>query len=193
MTISPSRSPERHSFQKESHIKRAQEEGQEVSPEYLKMWNDIQAQRLEKEQDPEWQQDNLEWDLRTCDWMLEKVRNSEVYAQNLYAAMCNRDFIKNDVLPVLKNQRWGCSWRYAGGIVADMRGEGDYMDWYCSGIRGDNALLDDEAYQALAKEQQEYYLRSKLFVSESVVTDEIRDDLHRLGWQVVDWEDDQNS
>jgi hypothetical protein len=29
---------------------------------------------------------------------------------------------------------WSCSWRYAGGLVADMREQGEnYLDFYCSG------------------------------------------------------------
>jgi hypothetical protein len=104
--------------------------------------------------------------------MLKKVRESDTYAQNLYAAMCNRDFIKNDVWPVLKNETWSCSWRHAGGIIADMRKQGDYIDWYCSGI-GDGLGNGDED-------------GVKGYVPEGVVTDEIYKDLKELGWNVVD-------
>lgn len=32
---------------------------------------------------------------------------------------------------------YSCSWRYAGGLVADMRDKGeDYLDFYCSGHEG---------------------------------------------------------
>jgi hypothetical protein len=110
-----------------------------------------------------------------------------VYAQNLYAAMCNNDFTKNDVIPILTEKRWHCSWRSAGGIIADMQEKGDYIDWYCSGIR-DVKILDDDEFQALTKEQQEYYIQGKKFVSESCVTDEIREDLLKLGWIVIDEE-----
>ena len=114
-----------------------------------------------QEQDPAWRDNNLEWDLRSTAWICEKVKNSAAYAQNLYAAMCNNEFQRRDVVPILKNQTWSCTWRYAGGIVADMREGGDYMDYYCSGIHGDG------------------------YVSESVVTDQIREDLLELGWSVI--------
>ena len=37
---------------------------------------------------------------------------------------------------ILKERKWSCSWRYAGGIIAHMRREGDYIDWYCAGDEG---------------------------------------------------------
>jgi hypothetical protein len=135
----------------------------------------------EREADPKWREHNMEYDLRATDWIVAKARDSEAYAQNLYAAMCNNDFQQNAVWPVLKNQTWSASWRYAGGIVADMRGEGDYMDWYCSGIQGD---ADIETMTAEQLEQHQWYKAN--FVSESHVTDEIRADLLKLGWLVVD-------
>ena len=61
----------------------------------------------------------------------------------------------------------------------------DYSDGYCSGIK-DTKILDDDEYQALTKEQQEWYIQGKKFVPESVVTDEIREDLLKLGWIVID-------
>ena len=51
-----------------------------------------------------------------------KLKDPE-YAKALYAALCNNTFEK----------QWSCSWRYAGGIVARLRDEGeDYLDYYCS-------------------------------------------------------------
>ena len=32
---------------------------------------------------------------------------------------------------------WQCSWRHSGGIVSNLREQGDYIDWYCSGIMAD--------------------------------------------------------
>ena len=133
--------------------------------------------------DPEWQKLNLEFDLRKTAWICDKAKTNPVYAQHLYAAMCNNEFQKNDVWPILTSHRWSCSWRRAGGIIADMIEQGDYIDWYCSGIRGDG--LTDEEYNQLSREHQESYLQTKKFVSESMVTDEIRADLLKLGWIVI--------
>jgi hypothetical protein len=66
-----------------------------------------------------------------------------------------------------------------------MQEKGDYIDWYCSGIK-DSKELDDDQFQQLTREQQESYIQAKAFVPESVVTDEIRADLLKLGWIVVD-------
>lgn len=117
---------------------------------------------------------NLEHDLRNTEWLVAKVRVSDSYAQNLYAALCNNEFQHNDIVSRLCNHVWSCSWRYAGGIVADMRLEGDYIAWYCSGMGGLVELEDGE------NPHQIHY------VAEGDVTDEIRRDLWHLGWIVVD-------
>jgi hypothetical protein len=180
-----SRSPERHTFQAEAYVERCKEEGKEPSEDYLNIYKSAKQRDEENIANPDWQKDNMEYDLRSTQWIIDKVKASDVYAQNLYAAMCNNDFTKNDVIPILTEKRWSCSWRHAGGIIADMQEKGDYIDWYCTGIR-DAKILDDDEFRALTKEQQEYYIQGKKFVSESVVTDEIREDLLKLGWIVID-------
>ena len=180
-----SSSPERNTFQKEGYIKRCEEQGKVPNPEYIQMYKTWQQQQLELEETDEWKLDNMEYDLRSTQWIIDKVKGDDVYAQHLYAAMCNNYFTKNDVWPILTEKRWGASWRHAGGIIADMQEKGDYIDWYCSGIRDSNAL-DDAEFQALTKEQQEAYIQGKAYVPESVVTDEIREDLLKLGWIVID-------
>lgn len=173
-------------FQIECQLKRVEEgtttaEKAEEMIEYFKSWD---QRRKEQEATDEWKADNMEYDLRANQWICDKAKASESYAQNLYAAMCNNEFIKNDVWPILTDKRWSCSWRSAGGVVANMIEKGDYIDWYCSGIKGE---LSDEEYYNLTKEAQEYYLYTKNnFVNESVVTDEIRADLLKIGWIVID-------
>lgn len=173
-------------FQKRAYISRCMENGNTPDPSTLEMFDDEIKARVSRWDDPSSKVDNLEWDLLTTDWILEKARNSEVYAQNLYAAMCNNDFQKLEVWNVLKDIAWGCSWRHAGGVIADMRQEGDYIDWYCSGIRNDADELTEEEWNALTPEQQDRIIKRRDYVSEGVVTDEIREDLRRLGWMVLD-------
>ena len=96
--------------------------------------------------------------------MLKKVRDSKIYAQNLYAALCNTDWCKNDAFELLKENTWHCSWRHAGRIVAKMRQEGEYTDWYCSGMWHSEMLTFQN------------------FVGEGIVTKEIYLDLLKLGW-----------
>ena len=179
-------SSERGSFRIENIIKRVEEgtKTAEAAEEEIDLYKSWDKQKEELEATDEWKVDNMEYDLRSTQWICNKAKASEVYAQNLYAAMCNNEFTKNDVWPILTGKRWGCSWRYAGGIIADMIEEGDYIDWYCSGIRGD---VSDEEYYNMSKEEQDRYIYIKNnFVSESYVTDEIREDLLKLGWIVVE-------
>lgn len=179
-------SPDRGSFQINGILKRAEEgdtttEHAQQMVEFYKSW---EQQRRELEETDEWKIDNMEYDLRSTKWICDKAKASEAYAQNLYAAMCNNEFVKNDVWPLLIDKRWSASWRSAGGIVANMVEKGDYIDWYCSGIRNN---LADEEYNDLTKEEQERYIYiQNNFVGESDVTEEIREDLLKLGWIVID-------
>ena len=131
-------------------------------------------------------ENSLERDMKHASWFVDKVRASESYSQNVYAALCNNAFQKLEVMPVLKDEVWSCTWRYAGGLVADIRCQGDYMDWYCSGIRYMGLYNEDEITTPLSEEQMTYLETTKNFVAESVVTEEIREDFKQLGWVVVD-------
>jgi hypothetical protein len=165
MTLS--KSPDRGSFNVECQMK-AVEDGSvtaEHAEEMIEFYKTHQERVREREAADEWKVDNLEYDLRSTQWICDKAKASETYAQNLYAALCNNEFQRNETWTVLSDKRWSCSWRYAGGIIADMREEGDYIDWYCSGIGDDT--------------------RGENFVNESVVTEEVEKDLFELGWVVI--------
>jgi hypothetical protein len=93
---------------------------------------------------------DLEQDLINNNTIVSKCVHSEIYCRDLYGALCNNRFFYGD-------KEWTCTWRMAGGIVADIIKRGDYIDWYCSG-------------------------------NESVVTDEIRLDLIKMGWIIKPYE-----
>ena len=61
---------------------------------------------------------------------------SDLFATLLYGALCNSTWRHNST-----GVEWSCSWRSAGAVVAHLRGEGDYLDWYCAGGEG---LADDQ-------------------------------------------------
>lgn len=123
---------------------------------------------------------DLVTDMQNCPWFMEKIKDKR-YAQNVYAALCNMRWQPADVLPILKDEYWSCTWRSAGGIVAELRVDSteDYMDWYCSGIRG-GMTYDDTGPDA------------EQFVSEGEVTDEIREDFATLGWHPSPWPEDKD-
>lgn len=180
-----SKSPDRHTFQKEGYVRRQAENNEPLNEDYLNWFDTIIEQDKHKFEDPESCKNNLEYDLLTTDWILEKVRASKSYAQNLYAAMCNMRFVKTELFPYLRQDPdqdlWSCSWRSAGGIIADMRQEGDYIDWYCSGISSGD---EPDVYSA------GHDLNRKGYVPESVITEEIEKDLLSLGWVPVPWPND---
>lgn len=100
---------------------------------------------------------DLEKDIK--EHLKGKIKSSDSYAQNLYAALCNNRFIKQE--------EWSCSWRYAGGIISDIidgttNGNG-YLNWYCSGT------FDIEGY-----------------LPEGMISEEIEKDLTELGWKSID-------
>jgi hypothetical protein len=114
-----STSPDRGSFLRGFDLKRLQ--AGDINQEQF----DIFQQKI----DDIPKENNLEYDLRSNERMLAKARNSEIYCTDLYSALCNNQFFYGD-------KEWSCTWRYAGGIIADMIQKGDYIDWYCSGNEG---------------------------------------------------------
>ena len=166
------KSPTRGTFQSQCRIEDVIADGSNPDEDEdvqraLDLEQMINEHKAQREDNDEWREHNLEYDLRSTKWICDKAKASEAYAQNIYAALCNQDWQKNEVWPLLKGETYSCSWRYAGGIVADMREEGDYINWYCSGIRGEQGID---------------YEPPLTFVSEGTVTDEIREDFFKLGW-----------
>ena len=177
-------SPERHTFQVEGAIKRAEEKGEEPNQAYIEMWEKIKIDDANKINDPAWQKNNMEYDLRSSKELCDKAKQSDNYAQNLYAAMCNMTWQSREFWQELKGEVWSCSWRHAGGIIADMREEGDYIDWYCSGIGNEEYGNGLDGTVPDVTDGRDY-------VPEGHVTEEIELDLNRLGWRPIPWTDDE--
>ena len=126
-------SPQRFEFLKQSREQSYKD--QQITKEQYQEWINYieQCRNIDAVPDIE-DVPSLEQDLRYSDSIAKKCKASDVYSQNLYAALCNNQFKKGDKL-------WSCSWRHAGGIVSNLREEGDYINWYCS---GNESFVTDE-------------------------------------------------
>ena len=114
---------------------------------------------------------NLGDELKSSPYIIKRVAN-DIYAQNLYAALCNMRWRKLDAWAILNDRAlWGASWRGAGRLVSEIRSQGDYMDWYCSGLV---TGYDDE--------------RVAGYLPEGTVSREIAHDLRQLGWVPVEYD-----
>ena len=129
------------------------------------------------------QRPDLVEDIRNSPEIMAKIRAEDRrYAQNLYAAWCNMQWCKRETWPILAEEYWSASWRSSGGIVADLRNQGeDYMDYYCSGMRGGLSYNPDD--------DNDYFEKTG-YQSEGVVSEEIAEDLNKLGWFPVPYDDD---
>lgn len=73
----------------------------------------------------------------------EEVKNIE-YANALYAALCNVKWVNRKT-----KKEYSCTWRFAGGIVAELRNKGEsYLDFYCGGNEG---KIREDIYKDMRK------------------------------------------
>mgnify|MGYP001190323323 CR=1 FL=1 len=91
--------------------------------------------------------------------------NDRSIAVDFYSALCNVDwYAKKPLLPddeliirKLKGEEdesWSCSWRTAGGYIAEIRSKHyntneNYMDFYCSGNEGVVSDLVEECFDRM--------------------------------------------
>ena len=57
----------------------------------------------------------------------DKIKNDDEFCKELWSALANVEWINDD------SSIFSVGFRYAGALIADIRGSGSYMDWYCSG------------------------------------------------------------
>jgi hypothetical protein len=66
-----------------------------------------------------------------------RLRNDDAFADELYCALCNAQWWHED------GSEWSGSWRYAAGLVADLRELGEcYLDFYCSARRAEGTISE---------------------------------------------------
>jgi len=156
-------SPDRMTYQRDAFLKRHADKGltpenDQFTQEIEQLYEHMRIEHIMKYESTTPEND-LEYDLRASGLFKNKV-NSDSYAQHLYATLCNNNFFKGEM-----QKAWHCSWRSAGGIVADLRCEGDYIDWYLSGMRFEN-------------------IDSVELLKEGSICEEIQRDLLTIGWRV---------
>jgi len=120
---------------------------------------------MNKEEYAEWFKEQNGY---TLDEQLECNEAFEKDLRSLSSKMSDLDYAK-DVYRALCNMRWkklgskalySCSWRYAGGMVAEIRSVNeDYLNFYCSN-------------------------------NEGTVTTEVEKDMAELEWLPVPWDND---
>jgi isochorismate hydrolase len=92
-------------------------------------------------------------------------------ATEFYFALCNMRWrVINtkshedkviDKLKGMKDESWSCTWRYAGGIIAEIRNkyynsEEDYLDFYCMGNEGIISDTVRECFERMGWESYPY-------------------------------------
>ena len=73
----------------------------------------------------------------------DRIKTDDELCKNIWSALANVSWKHPETGAEVR-----CTFRVAGGLIADMRGKGDYMDWYCS---GPYATITPEIQSALAK------------------------------------------
>jgi hypothetical protein len=120
---------------------------------------------------------NLGADIANDDTIVALLADGDVALQ-FYASLCNMRWESISRLPDddkmierlkgVNSEIWSCSWRYAGGIIADIRNEHyntgeSYISFYCSFTTA---------------------------FAEGTVTELVRKHFERIGWKPCPWDDD---
>jgi hypothetical protein len=105
----------------------------------------------------------MEHDMASSRAIIKLLEDSDTAAQ-FYSALCNVEWVRISKIPEdeqiidalmgVDRSEWSCSWRYAGGLIAQIRTlnynlHEDYMDFYCCGNEGHVSELVREALAEL--------------------------------------------
>lgn len=98
---------------------------------------------------------DLRVDLAADARFLDRI-GDDLFARAVYDSLCNSEYRKGD-----DRTRWSCSWRSAGGIVADLRDKGEsYIDFYLGEmLDGDGEAVDAETRRETYAEVMSHYMR----------------------------------
>ena len=72
-----------------------------------------------------------------------KMKSDTEFCKDVWSSMANIVWKHK-----ASGEEYSASFRYAGGLIAEIREEGDYMDWYCC---GPYETVSDEIKKGLAK------------------------------------------
>jgi hypothetical protein len=114
---------------------------------------------------------NLEEEMKKDAIVIQYLGDIDI-AKDFYRSLCNMRWRKigilsseDHVVSKLKGEDapdiWSCTWRYAGGVIADIRNEHynkmeDYMDFYCSGNEGTVSDLVEECFNRMGWDSHPY-------------------------------------
>jgi hypothetical protein len=109
---------------------------------------------------------NLEDEMKRDKILIDHLRDNAL-ANEFYSALCNtrwRLIVEKSedirIIDKLKGEEpgvWSCSWRYAGGIIAEIRSDHhgvneNYIDFYCLGNEGEVSELVRECFERMGWE-----------------------------------------
>lgn len=116
----------------------------------------------------------LKQDLLASELFKQRVKNSRVYSQHVYAALCENVWCRNNVFDILREQGCSYSWIEASAIVSELRDDIDHgvNYYYKSGINPFTVGSDD-----LLKRVED-----NLWMKEGTIDNQVLKDLFELGW-----------
>lgn len=73
----------------------------------------------------------------------DKMKKDDEFCAEVWSALANIIWKNDDA------EEFDATFRYAGGLIADIIGRGDYMDWYCCGVYGSVSMYIEKRLATL--------------------------------------------